>query len=175
MRSLKIFVDAKGDPLAVPSIAPPAPQLQEAWIPGYKFGPWKSPARARAAKALASLGNPNGAGRVFQSALETYALTKSVLASSSDIDPVATGLVKTAMEEPAIEISIDGDGEALLNIEIARDEPEDHGCSVEIRLVDLWRQQIEIMISDRRALSGSVKFWAPTLERLGFDPSSYDD
>ena len=42
-------------------------------------------------------------------------------------------------------------------------------------LVDLWRQQIEIMISDRRALSGSVKFWAPTLERLGFDPSSYDD
>ena len=102
------------------------------------------------------MGNPNGAGRVFKSALETYALTKSVLASSSDIDPVATGLVKTAMEEPAIEISIDGDGEALLNIEIARDEPEDHGCSVEIRLVDLWRQQIEIMI----------KFWAPTLERL---------
>ena len=85
------------------------------------------------------MGNPNGAGRVFKSALETYALTKSVLASSSDIDPVATGLVKTAMEEPAIEISIDGDGEALLNIEIARDEPEDHGCSVEIRLVDLWR------------------------------------
>ena len=69
------------------------------------------------------MGNPNGAGRVFKSALETYALTKSVLASSSDIDPVATGLVKTAMEEPAIEISIDGDGEALLNIEIGATNP----------------------------------------------------
>lgn len=174
-RSLTKFVDSGGDPLAVSTQAPPAPQIEEARIPGFKFGPWKSPARRRAAKAVASLGNPNGAGRVFKAALETYAQTKAALATSADVDAEATNLVKTALDEPAIEIFIDGDGEALLATEISRNDVDDYDCSVDVNLVESWRDPIQSMMEKRIALSGSVKFWAPTLERLGFDPSSYDD
>jgi hypothetical protein len=174
-RTLASFVAASGNPMVVPRLAPPAPQLHEAFVPGFSIGPWRSPARGRANKAVTSMGNPHGAGRVFKAALETFSRTRSVLASSIDIDPVATGLVKTAMEEPAIEIFFDGDGDALLSMEISRDDPEDYGCSVVIELVESWCEQIRSLMKDRKALSGSVKYWAPTLEKMGLDPSTYDD
>ena len=112
---------------------------------------------------------------MFKAALETHAQTKAALATSADVDAEATNLVKTALDEPAIEIFIDGDGEALLATEISRNDVDDYDCSVDVNLVESWRDPIQSMMEKRIALSGSVKFWAPTLERLGFDPSSYDD
>lgn len=174
-RSLTKYVESAGDATSVPASAPPAPQLFDADVPGLRIGPWKSPKRARALRAVASLGNPHGAGRIFKAALETFTETSTLLSPTGGIDPQAMSLVRTTLENDAIDVTIEGGSDELLRTPIEPFGEDNMGCSVAVDMAVSWRATIEDMLANKRARLGSVQYWSSTLEKLGFDPSNYAD
>ncbi len=174
-RLLTKFVEAAGDPATVPTLPEPSPQLAIAHIPGLRIGPWKSPKRARASRAVASLGNPHGAGRIFKAALETFSETSALLSPTGGMDPQATNLVRSALENDAIDVTIVGGSDELLRTPIAPYDGDELGCSVAVDMAASWRRTIEEMLANKQARLGSVQYWSSTLEKLGFDPSNYRD
>lgn len=174
-RLLTKYVESAGDATSVPASSPPAPQLSDAHVPGMRIGPWKSPKRARSLRAVASLGNPHGAGRVFKAALETFTETSALLSPTGGIDPQAMSLVRSALENAAIDVTVEGGSEDLLRAPIEPYEGDDMGCSVAVDMAVSWRATIEDMLANRRVRLGSVQYWSSTLEKLGFDPSNYHE
>ena len=173
-KMLMKFTESAGDPSVVPPVAAPAPQLLPSTVPGYRLGPWKSPARGRAIKAVASLGNPHGAGRVFKLALERFAETTALLSPTTGMDPQATNLVRSALENDAIDVTIEGGSDELLRASIEPYGDDTFGCSVAADIAVHWRSAIEDLLKHKLVRFGSVQYWASTLEKLGLDPSNYE-
>jgi len=172
-RMLTKFVESAGDPSSVAPMAQPAPQLAMAHIPGFRIGLWRSPARARAVKAVASLGNPHGAGRIFKAALETFGETSALLSPVGGMDPQATSLVRSALENAAIDLTIGGGSDDLLRRSVEPYGSDPLGCTVAVDMAVHWRSAIEDLLTQKRVRLGSVQYWASTLEKLGVDPSNY--
>jgi len=173
-RHLSAYVEAGGDANVAPRLPPPAPALPFAPMPGFRFGPFRSPARRRALRAVAALGNPYGAGRVFKAALETVTRTSDLLDGTTGMDPDSLRLVRRALESDAIALAIEGADEALIDLDIgAYDEPC-HGAAVAVSLAPERQAEIDDLIRRKLVREGSVRYWAPTLEKLGLDPSDYE-
>ncbi len=157
-----------GEPLAVPQYAPPAPQLPSAFMPGIRIGPWKSRGRAKALRAVASLGNPHGAGRVFKAALETYVQTSRMISGVPQEQLEHLRIIGAILSSKALELVIEGaDEAALLELDAKADDPESHDVSVTIRLSKPWMDDIETRLRSKQVKSGSLKYWTPTMARVG--------
>lgn len=164
---LSDYATLGGDPLTMPQFAQPAPQLPTAQMPGIRIGPWKSPTRAKALRAVASLGNPHGAGRVFKAALETYVQTSRLISVGPQEQSEHLRLIGAVLKNEALELAIEGADDSLLELDVQADDTETHNVTVTITLAKAWIEAIESFLRHKQIKSGSVKYWTPTLERTG--------
>ena len=174
-RQLTAYALAGGDPMVGRPLPAPLPALPVAAMPGFRIGPWKSPARNRALKEVAALGNRYGAGHVFKAALETYYHACRVLDLACEFDGEEVRTVRTVVDDPAIELVIEGADESLLDLDLKSKDKDARGVTVRATLVDDWRPRIEAFLRHKVVRPTSLQYWQLTLEDLGIYDELIDD
>ncbi len=172
---LSDYASTGGDPLTVPQFAQPAPQLPTAQMPGFRIGPWKSPARAKALRAVASLGNPHGAGRIFKAALETYVQTSRMISSGPQEQSGHLRIIGAVLGNQALELVIEGAEESLLDLDVQADDTETHDVVVKVGMARPWIEVIEEQLRRKSVKRGSLQYWRPTLQRIGISEHLLED
>lgn len=136
-------------------------------IPGLTFGPWLSPSRAKAVRALERLGNPHGLGLTVRDALRRYGQTTQALRPEDKALARATRFVYSALADPSVTVEVHPSGPELLEIDIGYDEEAAFGSKVEAKIDPFLERKAQQAVNSTKVSDTSLTYWAPTLKRLG--------
>lgn len=137
-------------------------------VPGFSLGPWHSPRRAKALRAVQSLGNPHGLGLTIRDALNRLNQSNLALRPDDGKRAQAARYVRAALASDGLVITTEAGTPDLLEQDVDYIGRAEFGSAAEAVVDPALVARIREMTTDRAAVNeASLKYWASTLGRLG--------